>query len=168
MHAWPVTHQFAVGSRLVHTFTLLYTVCCRLLRGVALTKKRQKRENDVPRGEVKKRKEDAGSTPQQHDDDVPPTAAAGPSGHNVNSGTGDTNYDRLSCLLGSLIEKLDKKANATTSRSSYTGLHDLSPSGGEDGKISECLPDPLDDLDSLCSPLLSGADPEEEVFTQAL
>ncbi|KAK8394286.1 hypothetical protein O3P69_006469 [Scylla paramamosain] len=149
-------------------------------------KKRQRREDDVPRGDVKKRK-DAGSSPHratphpatphpappQRDDDAPPpaaaVAAAGPSGQSVTSAAaGDVNYDRLSCLLGSLIEKLDKKAEATTSPSSFTGVHDLSSSGSEDGELAECLPDPLDGLDALCSPQHSGADPEEEVFIQAL
>ncbi|MPC76445.1 hypothetical protein E2C01_070856 [Portunus trituberculatus] len=67
----------------------------------SVDKKRQRRKDNVPRGEVKKRKENAGSTPQQRDD-----AVAGPSGHNVNSAAGDANYERRSCLLGSLIEKL--------------------------------------------------------------
>lgn len=131
-------------------------------------KKRQKREDDVPRGEVKKKKEDSASTPQPCDVDAPPPAVAGPSGYSVNKADTGENFDRLSGLLSSLIEKLDYKADSTTPRSSVRGDHDFSSSGGEDGELSECLPDPLDDLDALCSSQHSGEDLENEVFIQAL
>ena len=138
----------------------------RLSSAPSVDKKRQRREEDVPRGDDKKRKEDANAAPRA--EDAPPPAAAGPSGHSVRSAVEDVNYDRLSCLLGSLIERLDKKAAVPSSRSSVAGLHDLSSSDGEDGELTECLPDPLDDLDALCSPQLTGTDPEEDVFLQAL
>lgn len=122
----------------------------------------------MPRGEVKKNKEDAASTPQLCDDDAPPPTVAGPSSYSVNKAATDENFDRLSILLSSLIEKHDNKADSTTPRSSVSGYHELSSSGGEDGELSEVLPDPLDDLDALCSQQYSGTDTENEVFLQAL
>ena len=130
-------------------------------------KKRQRREEDLPREESKKRKEDAGLVQQQGDDGAPPPAVAGPS-HSVNSASPGEGYDRFSCLLTSLLEKLEKNTGSAASQSGFGGFHDLSSSEGEDGEIPECSPDPLDALDAFGSAQQSGADADSAEFLQAL
>ena len=130
-------------------------------------KKRQRREDDLPRGESKKRKEDVGLVPQQCDDGAPPPAVAGTS-HSVNSAPTGEGYDRLNCLLTSLIEKLEKNDEPVASQSGFGGSHDLSWSEGEDGEIPVCLPDPLNDLNALGPAHQGDADADSAEFLQAL
>ena len=88
-------------------------------------------------------------------------AVAGPSGVNMPAAPPDAELGRLSSLLSGLIEKLDKSAAPQVSpgtSAGFSGFHNLSSSGDEDGEILEdpsqqSVSDPLDDQTRL--PLVS-------------
>ena len=111
----------------------------------------KRRERDPLEGDGKRRKASRDSCSTQ-----PPLAcaspqsAAGPS-HVNNTAVSlpsEVNYDRLSNLLGVLIDKLDKPAVPTVS---VEADFNFPPSDDEAAEVSRCLPeaDPLDDLDLL-------------------
>ncbi|MPC45529.1 hypothetical protein E2C01_039230 [Portunus trituberculatus] len=85
--------------------------------------------------------------------------------------SGGNNFTRLSALLSDLIEKLYKgPAQADVSQGShanFSAFHNVSSSEDEANEFSECLPDPLDDLDALnCSP--PSHDSDESNYLTAL
>lgn len=75
--------------------------------------------------------------------DAPSPAVAGPSQSLSITSTSES-YNRLNYLT--LTEKAEENAKSTVLQSEF---HDPSSSEGEDGKISECLSDPLHDVDTV-------------------
>lgn len=111
----------------------------------------KRREKDLLEGDGKRRKASRDSSSTQ-----PPPACASPQSAAGPSHISDTavppssvvNLDKLSTLLGALIEKLDQP---TVPPVSVEADFTFSPSDDEAAEMSRCLPeaDPLDDLDLL-------------------
>ena len=88
----------------------------------------------------------------------PPSPVAGPShvatSAELPSVSGETvAMDRLSLLLSSLIDRLDKTptqpVESLVASTDFSGFHALSSSEEEEGQIQDSQPDPLDNLDLL-------------------
>ena len=120
-------------------------------------KKRSTGERDVSSGKRSRPWRDDSALPQL-DAVSPPSPVAGPS-HVATSAelplvSGETvAMDRLSLLLSSLIDRLDKTptlpVESPVASTGFSGFHALSSSEEEEGQIQASQPDPLDNLDLL-------------------
>lgn len=54
-------------------------------------------------------------------------------------------YDKLSALVGGLIDRLDKGSDVDVSSPAFSGFQHPPSSGDEDGEISQPIPDCLDE-----------------------
>ena len=110
---------------------------------------------------------------QPRPDRSSPPPVAGPSHANTAAecSSGGDDFNRLSALLSDLIGKLDKEPTQADvlqeSRANFSAFHNISSSEDEATEISECLPDPLDELDTLTS-LPPSRDTDEADFLKAL
>ncbi|MPC93046.1 hypothetical protein E2C01_088162 [Portunus trituberculatus] len=122
---------------------------------------KKKREMAPPYKDIKKRKDGpeacsahsrgaAGAAEPTADVTVAPPVA-GPS-HVPNSSDCSSiadKYDRLSALVGGLIDKLEKGSDTDVPRHDFSGFHTLSSSESEEGELSQHVPDCLDELDQF-------------------
>ncbi|XP_045105481.1 uncharacterized protein LOC123500990 [Portunus trituberculatus] len=94
---------------------------------------------------------------QPRPDRSSPPPVAGPSHANTAAecSSGGDDFNRLTALLSDLIGKLDKEPTQADvlqeSRANFSAFHNISSSEDEATEISECLPDPLDELDTFNS-----------------
>lgn len=58
-------------------------------------------------------------------------------------------YDKLSALVGGLIDRLEKGSDTDVSRHDFSGFRNLSSSEDEEGEIRQLAPDCLDELDQF-------------------